>query len=161
MIEVSIIILCLYVIGVLIKHKQIPISLSSTYYSSNKKPWFTITMLLVTALMMISLLDVSEEKWQWLVFISCMGNVMCAVAPNFKEELEGKIHYTGAIIACIISQIWCELYNHYTVFMWMIIGIILLISYIEEKHQGKELTFAFWVELICFSNIYFTYYNIK
>ena len=157
MIWASWIIITIYTIGTLIKHKQIPISLSSTYYSSNKKPWFTITLLITTILMMIPLLDITRPEHQWLVFLSCMGNVFCAFAPNFKEELEGKIHYTGAVIAGILSQIWCELYNPWTLLLWILVGIILTSLYIHEKHNETPSTIAFWAELVCFFNIYMTY----
>lgn len=156
MLLLSCCIITIYIILVLMKG-GIPVSLSSTYYTSNKAPWFSIAMFLSTALMLPALLDISTEQTQWLVFLSCVGNILCAIAPNFKEELEGKLHYGGAILAGILSQIWCNCYNPNTLWMWLVIGGVLLINYRAKIYSTTNL--VFWLEVICYLNIYITCFN--
>ena len=157
MIWISCFIICMYILHILIKYKKIPISLSSTYYMSDKKPWFSISIILTTILMMIPLMEASKPEAHWLVFLSCMGNIFCAFAPNFKEELEGKVHYGGAILAGVISQLWCCFHNKFTLILWLLLVPILWDFYKFELSKGEEPTYAFWAELICFINIYVTY----
>jgi hypothetical protein len=124
----------------------------------NKKPWFTIALLLTAILMMIPLFDYTQKDDQWLVFLSCLGVILCAVAPNFKEELEGKIHFTGAGMAGIFSQLWCCLYNNWTLWIWVFMGVMLGITWLTDQYNQRESKIAFWAELLCFVNIYFTYF---
>lgn len=139
------------------EHQYIPVSLSSTYYNSNEKPWFTIAIILTTAFMIVPLLEITPEDDQWLVFLSCIGNLFCAFAPKFREELEGKVHYIGAYTAGILSQLWCCLYNSYTLWIWGIFCILIMFLYLYEWANDKDSTVAFWAELLCFMNIYLTY----
>ena len=157
MIWISCVILCAYIAWILIKYKYIPNSLSSTYYKTNKACWFSITMILMTVLMMIPLFDISDDNWTFLVFLSCGSNIMCAAAPNFREDLEGPIHYISAFIAGIASQIWCELHNPLTLPIWCGLGMLLLIAYVIEKRGGPKSNITFWSEIFCFFNIYLTY----
>lgn len=161
MILASCAILICYLIGVLIHQKEIPISLSSTYYTFNKKPWFTFALLCITALIMIPTLEISDDQNRWLIFLACAGCFLCAIAPNFKEELEGKVHYTGAIMAGIFSQVWCYLYNPFTLILWILVAGGLCVLYLYEKYIDKKPTAMFWAEMVCFINIYYTYYFLN
>ena len=158
----SCLVITIYVIYVLVAHKKIPESISSTYYNSNKKPWFTIAIILSTLLMIGPLFEMSDDNLDWMVFLSCGGNLMCAVAPNFEEPIENRIHFTGAFLAGILSQLWCQYYHNDTIIYWLIFVLLFIGMHLCRKsfkiNYNGDFSVAFWAELLCFVNIYFVYF---
>lgn len=83
---------------------HLPISLSDTYYEMRRqrKGWiFTLTLISTAATLLPIWLDKTEGEWyQFLVFLSCVAVLFVAVTPDYKKDLERKIHYTAAYLAC-------------------------------------------------------------
>ena len=85
----------------------IPRSLSDTFYLLGKKGWiFQVVLGLFGALLMPTWIDLSSDNTEFLAFLSCAGLLFVAAAPCFKMELEGKVHYTSAVLCCICAFIW-------------------------------------------------------
>lgn len=49
-------------------------------------------------------MDILPEMWQWLGFLTVVGGLFVAFAPNLEDDLEEQVHMTGAIILGLSSQ---------------------------------------------------------
>lgn len=152
MMLLSCIIITLYIIFIICKYKCIPISISSTYYMSGKTIWFSLITFLTSVLMLYPLFEVTHERYEFLVFFGCMGVIFSAAAPNFDEVFEKYIHYIGAIISGVATQVWCHIHNDFTIFIWLMMGLFYITT------SNKNYKHMFWTEILCFINIYLTYF---
>lgn len=85
----------------------IPRSLSDTYYLLGKRGWiFQAVLGLFGSLLMPTWIDLSSDGTQFLAFFACAGLLFVAAAPCFKIDIEGKVHYTSAVVCCIAAFIW-------------------------------------------------------
>lgn len=85
----------------------IPRSLSDTFYLLGKRGWlFQCVLGVFGGLLMPVWLEVSFENAEFLAFLACAGLLFVAAAPCFKVELEGKVHYTAAVVCCVAAFIW-------------------------------------------------------
>jgi hypothetical protein len=136
------------------KTKQIPQSISATYYSLEHKYWFGITMLLTAAFLMPVMLEVTPENYTYLAFFSCIGVVMVAVAPNFREAgIDQVTHRLGATISILASQLWIYFMNPKMLFIWIIPVMVYILKYLRFKYVNNVL---FWIEVCAFASIYIT-----
>lgn len=120
-------------------------SISETHYY-NKKWMFPITIVLCTILVLPYWLEISNENYEFLAFISCAGLIFIGAAPLFKDR-DRKIHIGAVYVAGISALIWALLTN------W-IIPCILIIPMIILILKYKK----YWVlimELSIFTCIYF------
>ena len=85
-------------------------SISSTSYISKEKFGTTLPFTLICVICSVCLFPlwvaVSPAYYQFLVFISCLGVMFAGSTPFFKQEFEGKIHYTSGIMAFIGGLTW-------------------------------------------------------
>lgn len=85
----------------------IPRSLSDTFYLLGKRGWlFQCVLGVFGGLLMPVWLDVSSDNSEFLAFLACSGLLFVAAAPCFKVELEGKVHYTAAVVCCVAAFVW-------------------------------------------------------
>ena len=85
----------------------IPRSLSDTFYLLGDRGWlFQVILGLFGGLLMPVWLEVSSDNTQFLAFLACSGLLFVAAAPCFKVELEGKVHYTAAVVCCVAAFVW-------------------------------------------------------
>lgn len=90
-----------------VKYFGIPRSLSDTYYLLENKGWiFQVVLGLFSVLLMPIWIELSSENTQFLAFLACGGLMFVAAAPCFKVKIEGKIHYSSAVICCLSAFIW-------------------------------------------------------
>lgn len=88
-------------------YKSIPESLSATYYMSGSRSWvFVLFMVSVAVLLYPVWLSVSQESHRFLVFLSCASLLFVASSPCFREELQGKVHYSAAAVCCLCVFLW-------------------------------------------------------
>lgn len=115
-----------YIIGCIINY-GIPESLSATYYSLGKYGWmFQLCLFLIGVLLLPVWLSLSEESHQYLVFLACASLCFVASAPCFNLELQGKVHYSAAIVCCISVFSWQILEGLWDVTLWFVwIGVML------------------------------------
>lgn len=143
-----------YIISVIIVNgKKIPIHLSQSYYILKNGWLFTLFMFLIMFLTIIPLMEIIPNSYQFLVFLTCVSIGFIGASPNFIEDLEGRVHKIGAVIAMICSQILVYLCQPIILLTWLVLFISLLLYYIYNKTlQGTNV--LFWVETLSFINIY-------
>lgn len=141
---ISFLIFVSYILSICLINKKIPIHLSESFFILKNKFIFTLFMFTIMILTLIPLLELIP-KYQFLSFLTCGCIGFIGAAPNFFDDLEGKIHKISAIIAMIASQILVIICNPLILLSW----IIILIVY---KHIKQ--TLLFWIEIISFINIY-------
>lgn len=96
-------------------------SLSATYYSLGKYGWiFQSCIFLIGLLLLPVWLSLSKESFQFLVFLSCASLCFVASAPCFKLELQGRVHYSAAIVCCISVFSWQILEGLWDVMLWFV-----------------------------------------
>lgn len=97
----------------------VPESISATYYDLGKHGWlFQLFMLFLSAGLFVVWMPVSSDNHQCLVFLACASLLFVAAAPCFREDLQGKVHYTSAIICCVCAVLWQILEGLWDVTLW-------------------------------------------
>ncbi len=91
----------------IVKCFGIPRSLSDTFYLLGDRGWiFQVVLGLFGALLMPTWIDLSSGNTQFLAFLACAGLLFVAAAPCFKIDIEGKVHYTSAMLCCVCAFVW-------------------------------------------------------
>ena len=137
----SAIILTAYLVYVYSK-VGVPNCLSDTAYSVSK-PLFAVTMITVSALMWLPLMEATADKWQYLVFLSFAGIAILAVSPYKDSDFNYKLHYVGTCIAMVA-----------VLNLWAVRGVwIVPISAISVWLELRAITdkWLLWVELMMFT----------
>ena len=109
---------------------SIPVSLSATYYALGKHKWlFPLFMAMFAVLLYPVWFTASQAEHQCLVFLSCASLLFVASSPCFREELQGKVHYSSAIVCCICTVLWQVLEGLWdiTIYFAWIGGILSLV----------------------------------
>ena len=100
-------------------HREIPESLSATYYDLGNHGWmFQVVMLAMGVLLFPVWVSVSECGHEWMAFVACASLLFVAAAPAFKLELQGKVHYGSAIVCCVCVVLWQVLEGLWDVTLW-------------------------------------------
>lgn len=146
MFYIALSIVLIYLIISFIRFKQIPESISNTFYLGNKW-WFSAVMIILGFLITTSLLNVTSEYYQCFAFFTGAGLLFVGAAPHFKEDLEGKVHTGGAIIFGIASQVWASIY--FT--PWLLLTWLTVPIWFKTKQR------TFWAEILCIINIIIAY----
>lgn len=130
----------LYLFLVISESREVPESLSATYYLMKDNGWmFQALMVFCGIGLLPSWMNVSSDDWQFLVFLSCAGIVFTGIAPAFKLKLEGAVHYSSAVVCCVSAVLWILLEGMYPVVLWW--GIIGWMLYLQF---GR---WCFWLEM--------------
>lgn len=121
-----------YLVFVLFKF-GIPRSISDTYYLLGKYGWLFQLALAATALTAVPMLiDRSTEDTRFLAFLACAGLLFVSAAPLFKLELEGKVHYTSAVICCVCLVLW-QVFNTSWIVPLVAFGLVLIPMLRDKK----------------------------
>jgi hypothetical protein len=103
---ISLLIFCTY-IGAILAVYGIPASVSETFYLLPKgKRWLFTVFCWSVSIIVAPWLDVSPETWQFLAFLSVGGLCFVGTAAQFLDDFVAKIHYTGAGVCVVASQLW-------------------------------------------------------
>lgn len=147
--------------GVMIqKEKELPYSISATYYSLSHRFWFGICMIGTGILLLPATLDVSTENSQFLIFLSVVGMGVLGVSPNFKGS-QKTAHIIGACMSLVFSQIWVGYNSWYWLLLWGGLIVYMLIS-IKKHWTGNLISDfvkrkpMFWVEIVSLLTVYLT-----
>lgn len=135
------IITILYILTAIYINKGIPESISATSYIL--KPYlFTIYCFIISMLLLPIWLQESSDNTAFLAFLGCGGMLFAGITPYFfKDELEGKIHYTAGLISFISYVVWMILSGN---IVPLLIGLgITIIPIIFDKKN-----FVFYTEII-------------
>lgn len=156
---ISILIFCTYT-AVMIKLFGIPEAYSETYYLLEGKckgcGWiFTAFCILTAGFLLPPWLDMTPPEYQYTCFLSCAGLMFVGVAPQFEESLTAKVHYSGAIISCIFSQVWCIYAGYWYISATLIVGALI---YLLLKDRRR---WMFWLQLAAISATYLSILTAK
>ena len=135
-----------YVTYAIIKSKGIPDSISATAYAIKYKKTFTAAMMGVSGLILPELLTDSSDNTKFLAFLSVVGLMMVGLTPDYRTKTQGTLHYIGAFLAAVGSQLMLALNDHVALLGWGAYPIILMLE------KGKN--YAFWAEIICLLNMF-------
>ena len=156
----SFILIAGYVFAMIKKMKEIPYSISDTYYSLTHKFWFGLCMIGSGVLFLPAALETSTDNSQFLVFLSVVGMAILGVSPNFKTEQKIP-HSIGAAMSLIFSQIWVGCNSWYWLLLWAGFIAYMVIS-ISKQWTGNFISDfikrkpMFWIEVISFLIVYLT-----
>ena len=157
----SLLLIVTYIVAVSIKQKGIPYSVSATYYPLEHKFIFALAMIGTGMLLMPVIINKTPENIQSIAFMSCAGIIIVGISPNFREDFEGKIHQSGALMCIVGSQIWTFIMSPYSLLIWPCYLIYTVIMKLIYKYRGLTLKESFmrtrplfWVELSAIISIY-------
>ena len=149
-----------YVFAMIKKGKEIPYSISATYYALTHKFWFGLCMIGSSVLLLPVALESSTEHSRFLIFLAVIGMVVLGVSPNFKVE-DKTPHVVGACISLIFSQAWVTCNASHWLLLWVLFIAYMAISmkkhwtgnFISDFIKRKPM---FWVEIISLLTVYLT-----
>lgn len=149
-------------VGVMVyKTKEIPYSISDTYYSLEHKLWFGFTMAATALLLMPAILSATPESYQFTAFLMCGALLFVGTAPNFKAGMDRPVHIAATVIAALNSQIWVALTCPWLLIVW--IAWILYVGVRLKQVWNGDLWYSFvlckplfWAEVIAFGMVYGT-----
>ena len=132
---ISFVVFLIYSVISIAKNKEIPDNLSDTYYLYPK--WvFPIVMVFMAFTLLPCWLEITEGKTgQFLSFLSCVGLLFVASAPDYKNDKgQYKVHMLCAYIACAAALLSLI----FVLGNWWIFPIALLINIIPDIKRLKE-----------------------
>lgn len=149
-----------YVFAMIKKGREIPYSISDTYYALTHKFWFGLCTIGFSLLLLPSAFGESTENSRFLVFIAFIVMIVLGVSPNFKVE-DKTPHIVGACIALIFSQIWVGCNSWYWLLLWGGFIAYMVISmkkywtgnFISDFIKQKPM---FWIEVTSLLTVYLT-----
>lgn len=126
----------------------IPESLSATYYALGRGRWLFPAAMGVTALTLYpAWVSVASEELVGLVFGSCTSLLFVAASPCFREELQGRIHYTSAAVCCLCAILWQICEGLWDVTLWCgVVGLMLTLQYRKN--------WCWWLECAVIGSVY-------
>lgn len=159
LILLSLVVILTYVGVMIYKIKEIPYSISDTYYSLEHKLWFGFAMTATALLLMPSLLSATPENYQFTAFLMCGALLFVGAAPNFKAGMDRPVHIVATSIAALNSQIWIALTCPWLFLVW--IAWILYVGVRLKQVGNGDLWYSFvlckplfWAEVIAFGMMY-------
>lgn len=138
----------LYLFLVISESREVPESLSATYYLMKDNGWmFQALMVFCGIGLLPSWMNVSSDDWRFLVFLSCAGIVFTGVAPAFKLKLEGAVHYSAAVVCCVSAILWQMLEG-----LWDITLLFTWIGGMLTLQWKKQ--WCWWLELSVIGSVF-------
>lgn len=125
-----------------------PRSLSDTYYQLKelgRPAWLFQAAMVVPATLLVPVwIECSPENLQFLAFLSCGGLMFVGTAPLFKDEFQGKVHYTGTAISGLAAILWVCLSG-----MWWLPVTAFPVAGIIMLRYRRWLFFAEMAAFVC------------
>lgn len=139
LVMVYLMIVCLYA-------KKVPTSISETYYLGGGNIFTLVIAAAGFLLCSGSLTLTTNPNIEFLAFFSGAGLLFVAAAPQFKDDFVQKVHYAGAFIFGVASQLWIVFnYSAWYFLIWSVCPLVM-----QSKRK------MFWIEMICVVNIIFS-----
>lgn len=148
-------------VGIMVKKKGIPYSISATYYKLKNKYWFGLTMIASAAFLMPAILEKTPEIYQWTAWLSLVGMFMVGVSPNFKDKSEETLHIVGATMSLVFSQLWVFLMSPCWLLLW-VLYLVYTIFMLKKNWTGNfkgsfiDTKPMFWVEITALAATFIT-----
>lgn len=104
-------------------NKEFPESLSETSYIL--KPWiFVVFCDIIGILLMIPLMNITEEKYQFIPFIACVGFLFAGNSPLYRKSLSKEVHYAFAILSFISFLVYIIIYDWKCIIPYLIVIVL-------------------------------------
>lgn len=150
---ISLLIFALYLVSVLRYIGHIPTSLSETYYLIPHGVWFTLMMWAISFTLLPAMLDLTPDGFKFLMFLALASICFVGTAPNFRDEFEGKVHSTSAILAACFGILWSVLMPFGFIGLALAIFGVLVGALMTDTIKDSRI---FWLEIIAFGCVYLT-----
>lgn len=155
MILISVLTALAGVVGVVVKNKELPKSISSMVYELPKK-WQFVWILWVWVIAFTSGIPTIEylgENVKVIGFVYMAALMFTGALPLFNSEVE-KEHYVCAIIAGVVSQVCVALISPWWLLLWFGLVAIYVYDYYYGNGDGKKHWYdgkgVFICEVICY-----------
>ena len=166
---ISLLIFVLYLFFTIRYVGHIPESLSETYYLLGDKYYksfpdpsemsfhrlrasiFTAMMWAIALLLMIPLLELTPEPGKPLVFLSLASIMLVGAAPQFHDEMEGRVHTISAYSAAVLGILWSVIFAHGIYCLAYFVAVCLIASLITGTVKSCR---TYWLEMIAFGTVY-------
>ena len=104
---IIILIVCAFIYYSAWKIKEIPSSISETYYSLGADGWMFQFVMIVVGIVLCPLwINISDEHYQPFAFLACSGLMFVGSAPSFRLPIQGFVHYSAAFVCCSCAVLW-------------------------------------------------------
>lgn len=111
------------------------------YYSK----WLHYFLLAGAAfLMLLDMVTITPDEWQFLSFLSCAALVFVATAASYLDRSQKYVHSVSAIICAVCAITWASIVIPYA----LLGGILLIGSIFDKQHR------LLWAELSAFAIAY-------
>ena len=102
--------------------KGCPVSVSAVYYvlEDGGRRVFQMCMAAMAPLLYATWIHLGKDIHLCLAFLACASLLYVAFSPEFKEELQGKVHYTAAAVCCASVFLWQVLEGLWDVTLWFV-----------------------------------------
>lgn len=125
----------------------IPESISATSYLFSeccKKRWlFSLLCVVLGIGLYIPWINLDNVNNEGLIFFTCLGILFDGATPYYREDLQGKVHYTSGIILALCFITWFII-NH----LWSHLILGALLTAILIKIRPKS--YVYFGEVIAF-----------
>ncbi len=132
----------------------IPVSISATHYAHPAHKWLFPAATGVTALTLYpAWISVSHEPTEGFAFGACASLLFVAASPCFREELEGKVHYTSAAVCCFCAVLWQICEGLWDITLWC--GVIGLMLTLQDRRN-----WCWWMECAVLASVYLNLFRL-
>lgn len=162
-ISISIILLYL-LITYFIAGKDIPTSISSTYFVLKYKILFSIVVSISSLILLFPFSEVTPDKYMIFPVLGTLGMLMVGIFPDTTNKRDNTLHMIGGIGGCTFYNIWTSLVGTWYISLsWA--SIVLLAVWLSKTDRIRERDkvlyhikehVIFWVEIITLLGVYGT-----
>lgn len=155
----SLLLIASYTVVVCVKGREIPYSISATFYAIEHRFLFSISMAGTALFLLPVLIKYTHVDYWYIPYLACSGLVIVASAPRIREEYELIIHTTGAMACVIFSQIWICFHHPWLLLLWSIYLIYTIVQTVIKWNGNLIQSFIltkpmFWVEITALTIVY-------
>lgn len=162
LIALSIIIIAAYTAAVCLKAKEVPYSISATYFSLKHKLIFGACMCMTAMFLFPVVWDISTTfTMQLLAIASCVGLIGVGLAPDFRDDWINKIHCGSATLTLISSQLWVGCTPAWWVLIPIWMAYLIYTGFSIAKQKGGVFIYRFiqtkpmfWIEIAALGATY-------
>lgn len=143
--------------------KDIPESISSTYFVLDKKQVFSLTIIISSVMLLLPFHMITPSYHLIFPYLGVIGMIMVGIFPNTEDNKQLKLHMIGGVGGCVCFNIWTSLVweSWYVLIFWI---LFISLGYILNKKetikcrllQHLKEHIIFWAEVITLFGVYST-----
>lgn len=155
---VSLAVFAVYLTDYFVRFREVPPSLSATYYSFEERygrgSVFTIALLLMAFTIIAPMIECSlGSPFQFLAFLCPAAIAFVGAAPKFRDtRMESRVHTIAALLSALCGCLWVILVAK---MWWMIlvsVALVVLVAFLTKSYKQ----YTWWLEMIVFVAVYST-----